>query len=156
MKSNYRKLVTVASFVAAAVGTTIPATTMANAEVERLTANPNNWAIWGGNYAGQRYSQLSEINNQNVGDLQVAWTFSTGVLRGHEGGPMVIGDGSCFGSYFHLMVWSDRLMAKTLLGNGVCTYIVLPMTNGPPSCPRSTPVEKVQATCKSPAFSALI
>jgi PQQ-dependent dehydrogenase (methanol/ethanol family) len=27
-----------------------------------------------------------------VGDLQVAWTFSTGVLRGHEGSPLVIGD----------------------------------------------------------------
>ena len=25
-------------------------------------------------------------------NLQVAWTFSTGVLRGHEGGPLVIGD----------------------------------------------------------------
>ena len=29
---------------------------------------------------------------QNVGKLQVAWTFSTGVLRGHEGAPLVIGD----------------------------------------------------------------
>ncbi|WP_069308502.1 methanol/ethanol family PQQ-dependent dehydrogenase, partial [Methylobrevis pamukkalensis] len=28
----------------------------------------------------------------NVGSLQVAWTFSTGVLRGHEGGPLIIGD----------------------------------------------------------------
>ena len=28
----------------------------------------------------------------NVKKLQVAWTFSTGVLRGHEGGPLVIGD----------------------------------------------------------------
>ena len=27
-----------------------------------------------------------------MGDLQVAWTFSTGVLRGHEGSPLVIGD----------------------------------------------------------------
>ncbi|MBO0757603.1 MAG: methanol/ethanol family PQQ-dependent dehydrogenase, partial [Bradyrhizobiaceae bacterium] len=27
-----------------------------------------------------------------VGKLQVAWTFSTGVLRGHEGAPLVIGD----------------------------------------------------------------
>ena len=24
--------------------------------------------------------------------MQVAWTFSTGVLRGHEGSPLVIGD----------------------------------------------------------------
>src|SRR5690606_8298628 len=33
-----------------------------------------------------------QINAKNVGNLQVAWTFSTGVLRGHEGGPLVIGD----------------------------------------------------------------
>ena len=45
-----------------------------------------------GNYANQRYSQLKQITADNVGKLQVAWTFSTGVLRGHEGGPLVIGD----------------------------------------------------------------
>src|SRR5216683_3095143 len=28
----------------------------------------------------------------NVGKLQVAWTFSTGVLRGHEGGPLIVGN----------------------------------------------------------------
>ena len=40
----------------------------------------------------QRYSSLDQINASNVKRLQVAWTFSTGVLRGHEGGPLVIGD----------------------------------------------------------------
>ena len=39
-----------------------------------------------------RYSSLDQINTSNVKQLQVAWTFSTGVLRGHEGGPLVIGD----------------------------------------------------------------
>ncbi len=39
-----------------------------------------------------RYSKLKQITAANVGKLQVAWTFSTGVLRGHEGGPLVIGD----------------------------------------------------------------
>jgi len=43
-------------------------------------------------YANTRYSELTQINKGNVGDLQVAWTFSTGVLRGHEGAPLVIGD----------------------------------------------------------------
>jgi len=43
-------------------------------------------------YDNQRYSALDKINAQNVGKLQVAWTFSTGVLRGHEGAPLVIGD----------------------------------------------------------------
>ncbi len=45
-----------------------------------------------GNYANQRYSGLDQITTSNVGQLQVAWTFSTGVLRGHEGQPLVIGD----------------------------------------------------------------
>jgi PQQ-dependent dehydrogenase (methanol/ethanol family) len=54
--------------------------------------NPKQWAIQTGDYANQRYSELDQINADNVGDLQVAWTFSTGVLRGHEGSPLVIGD----------------------------------------------------------------
>lgn len=55
-------------------------------------ANPNQWAIQTGDYKNQRFSQLDQINAENVGDLQVAWTFSTGVLRGHEGSPLVVGD----------------------------------------------------------------
>jgi len=43
-------------------------------------------------YDNQRFSKLNKITAQNVGKLQVAWTFSTGVLRGHEGAPLVIGD----------------------------------------------------------------
>ncbi|SFB12400.1 PQQ-dependent dehydrogenase, methanol/ethanol family [Poseidonocella pacifica] len=54
--------------------------------------NPDQWAIQTGDYQNQRYSALDQINKDNVGDLQVAWTFSTGVLRGHEGSPLVIGD----------------------------------------------------------------
>jgi len=64
----------------------------ANDSVMKNQANPNNWATQLGNYQGQRYSPLDKINANNVKDLQVAWTFSTGVLRGHEGGPIVIGD----------------------------------------------------------------
>ncbi|MEM6355226.1 MAG: methanol/ethanol family PQQ-dependent dehydrogenase [Pseudomonadota bacterium] len=65
---------------------------LANDNVLQLTSNPNGWALQTGDYANTRYSKLSEINRDNVGDLQVAWTFSTGVLRGHEGGPLVVGD----------------------------------------------------------------
>ncbi len=43
-------------------------------------------------YDAQRFSPLDQINAGNVGKLQVAWTFSTGILRGHEGAPLVIGD----------------------------------------------------------------
>ncbi len=58
----------------------------------QMQQNPADWVTPAGNYAGWRYSKLNQINSDNVGKLQVAWTFSTGVLRGHEGAPLVIGD----------------------------------------------------------------
>ena len=70
----------------------ITLTVQANYNVDQLTKDPKNWASWGGDYAGTRYSQLDEINTKNVKKLQLAWTFSTGVLRGHEGGPLIIDD----------------------------------------------------------------
>ena len=65
---------------------------LANESVKEAIANPAQWAIQTGDYANTRYSTLDQINKSNVGDLRVAWTFSTGVLRGHEGSPLVIGD----------------------------------------------------------------
>ncbi|MFN4059881.1 MAG: methanol/ethanol family PQQ-dependent dehydrogenase [Paracoccus hibiscisoli] len=62
----------------------------ANESVLTETGNSAQWAIQTGDYANQRYSELDQINRDNVGDLRVAWTFSTGVLRGHEGGPLVV------------------------------------------------------------------
>ena len=64
----------------------------ANLDVQSLADDPANWVIQSGDYAGQRYSRLDQINASNVSELKVAWTFSTGMLRGHEGGPLVIGD----------------------------------------------------------------
>src|SRR5437667_11943188 len=70
----------------------VPGTVLANADVEKLTADPKNWAMQAGDMYNQRYSKLAQINAQNVGKMQVAWMFSTGVLRGHEGSPLVIGN----------------------------------------------------------------
>ncbi len=64
----------------------------ANDEVMKLTADAKNWAIPTGDYANTRHSALNQITADNVKNLQAKWTFSTGVLRGHEGGPLVIGD----------------------------------------------------------------
>jgi PQQ-dependent dehydrogenase (methanol/ethanol family) len=70
--------------------TCIPA--LANDSVVEAVGNPANHAIQTVDYSNTRYSTLDQINKENVGDLQVAWTFSTGVLRGHEGAPLVIGN----------------------------------------------------------------
>ncbi len=59
-------------------------------DLDRAMKNPNNWAHPRGQYSNQGYSALSQINQSNVKNLKLAWTFSTGVNRGHEGAPLVI------------------------------------------------------------------
>jgi lanthanide-dependent methanol dehydrogenase len=85
-----RKWLYTTSLTAAAIIVAGPA--FANDELIRLSKDPNQWVMQAGDYANTRHSTLKQITADNVGKLQVAWTFSTGVLRGHEGGPLVIGN----------------------------------------------------------------
>jgi len=64
----------------------------ADAALDKAMADSGNWAQQAGDNYNHRYSELKQITDKNVDKLQVAWTFSTGVLRGHEGSPLVIGD----------------------------------------------------------------
>jgi lanthanide-dependent methanol dehydrogenase len=64
----------------------------ANDQLLKLEQDANQWVMPTGDYANHRYSTLSQITKDNVKDLRPVWTFSTGVLRGHEGAPLVIGD----------------------------------------------------------------
>jgi len=88
------RLTPVSGFVLAFAGTMGLWATQAaaNDELLKIQDDPKQWVMPLGNYSSNRYSGLDQINRDNVGDLQVAWTFSTGVLRGHEGGPLVIGN----------------------------------------------------------------
>jgi alcohol dehydrogenase (cytochrome c) len=82
--------VAIAAGLMGAAALTWPA--VANDSVTSVLKDPKQWGIQTGDYANTRYSKLDQINKDNVKKLQVAWTFSTGVLRGHEGGPLIIGD----------------------------------------------------------------
>ncbi len=70
----------------------LPGLAQANADLDKLIKDPKNWAMQAGDFANHRHSDLKQINKENVKNLRPAWTFSTGVLRGHEGGPLVIGN----------------------------------------------------------------
>ncbi len=72
----------------------------ANEELAKMSKNPKDWVMPAGNYFGQRFTELKQITPSNVKSLVPAWTFSTGVLRGHEGGPLVIGDTMYFSTPF--------------------------------------------------------
>jgi PQQ-dependent dehydrogenase (methanol/ethanol family) len=53
-------------------------------------ADDGQWTMPGKNYAATRFSELKDITADNVGKLQVAFTFSTGINRGHEAAPLVV------------------------------------------------------------------
>jgi PQQ-dependent dehydrogenase (methanol/ethanol family) len=95
MKTGWRPFI-----VAAAVGIAAAGCTGATAPAAETSSSPaasgspaadREWTMPNKNTSSTRFSALDEINTGNVKDLKVAWTFSTGVLRGHEGGPLVIG-----------------------------------------------------------------
>lgn len=50
------------------------------------------WLTPAKDYASTRFSGLDEITAENASRLELAWTFSTGVERGHEAAPLVVGD----------------------------------------------------------------
>ncbi|MCB4812374.1 methanol/ethanol family PQQ-dependent dehydrogenase [Methylovorus menthalis] len=75
-----------------ALSAMLPSVAAAADSLEALGANPNNWTMQTGDYTGQHYSRLSQITTGNVKNLKAAWSFSTGLLHGHEGAPLVIGD----------------------------------------------------------------
>ncbi|MGQ4808713.1 Methanol dehydrogenase [cytochrome c] subunit 1 [Candidatus Entotheonellaceae bacterium PAL068K] len=79
-------------FLLCAVVFLLPMVGQANEELLLLQQDDNQWVMPAKNYAATRYSSLDRINTFNVDGLQVAWTFSTGVLRGHEGTPLVVGN----------------------------------------------------------------
>jgi len=64
----------------------------ANDELIKLSKDPKQWVMPTGDYGNRRYSELEQITSDNVKSLVPVWSFSTGVLRGHEGGPLIIGD----------------------------------------------------------------
>src|SRR3954449_399506 len=64
-----------------------------NPRVPQAAGGPDDgqWSMPAKNFASSRYSSLDEINVDNVKDLRVAFTFSTGVNKGHEAAPLVVG-----------------------------------------------------------------
>ena len=74
--------------------TTAPATGPASVTGARIgapsSAPAGEWQMPAGDYANSRYSTLNQITPANAANLRASWTFSTGVLRGHEGQPLVV------------------------------------------------------------------
>jgi alcohol dehydrogenase (cytochrome c) len=71
------------------------------------------WTMPSRDYAATRYSSLASITTQNARGLHPVWTFSTGVLGGHEGQPLVVGN-----TMYVVTPWPNVLYAFDLTREG--------------------------------------
>jgi lanthanide-dependent methanol dehydrogenase len=71
------------------------------------------WTMPSKDYAATRYSGLTDINAGNAMRLHPVWTFSTGVLGGHEGQPLVVNN-----TMYVVTPWPNVLYAFDLTKDG--------------------------------------
>jgi len=103
---NRMKVLRCLAFALCVAAVIAPSPARADGPLETDAQDPNQWLIPLGSYSGIRHSKLSQINTKNVAKLKVAWTQSTGTLRGQEGQPLVIGNTMYFESSYPNFVYS--------------------------------------------------
>src|SRR5437879_11036791 len=92
-----------------------------------VAQGPGEWTMTGRTYDLQRYSPLTQINKANVKSLKASWTFSTGVLNGHEGNPLVINNVMYVHSAFPnivLLITRDRKSTRLNSSHRCISYAV--------------------------------
>src|ERR1051326_3506594 len=71
----------------------LPMSVFGQVTPERLVDSakePQQWMTYSGNYNGQRFSPLTQINRTNVRRLALQWVFQTGVKGEHVTTPLVV------------------------------------------------------------------
>ena len=71
------------------------------------------WTMPAKDYAATRFSGLTDITAANAKNLHPTWSFSTGVLGGHEGQPLVVGS-----TMYVVTPWPNVLYAFDLTQEG--------------------------------------
>jgi PQQ-dependent dehydrogenase (methanol/ethanol family) len=75
-----------------AVRAMLAAAAMVGAGAHAQLSNDGEWPMAARDYASTRFSPLDQITASNVRNLKVAFTFDTGVDRGQEAAPIVVGN----------------------------------------------------------------
>jgi len=74
--------------------------------LQDMMADESQWIMPSKTYDAHRYSTLDELTPGNVDQLQVVWTFSTGLKAGHEAAPLVVN-----GTMYIVTPWPNMLYA---------------------------------------------
>ena len=92
----------------------------ANVDSSRLInadQQPGNWMSYGRTYSEQRFSPLNQINDQNVGQLALAWYVDLDTRRGQEATPVVVD-----GVMYFTTAWSKVFAVKAATGEKIWSY----------------------------------
>ncbi len=103
----------VISLVLSCAAAGVPAGALCAVGAPAAPAEDGQWTMPSKNYAATRYSGLAQIDTHNARSLHPVWTFSTGVLAGHEGQPLVVGD-----TMYVVTPWPNVLYAFDLSKQG--------------------------------------
>jgi quinohemoprotein ethanol dehydrogenase len=76
--------------VSAADASLNPVVAVDTPRIVQADKEPQNWLAHGRTYDEQRFSPLTGINDKNVKDLGLAWSFETNTKRGLEATPIVV------------------------------------------------------------------
>ncbi len=92
----------------------------ANVDSSRLInadQQPGNWMSYGRTYSEQRFSPLKQINDQNVGQLALAWYVDLDTRRGQEATPIVVD-----GVMYFTTAWSKVFAVRATTGEKLWSY----------------------------------
>jgi lanthanide-dependent methanol dehydrogenase len=100
----------------------------------KMAPDDGQWLRPAKDYASTRYSTLDQINTENVKNLKLAFTFSTGLERGHEAAPLIVNN-----TMYIVTPWPNNLYALDLTKPGApMKWVYQPMP---------TPASKGVACC---------
>jgi quinohemoprotein ethanol dehydrogenase len=87
------------------------------ARLTHANEDPGNWLSYGRTYSEQRFSPLKQINDQNVGQLGLAWSVDLDTRRGQEATPLVAD-----GVMYFTTAWSKIFAVKAATGEKLWSY----------------------------------
>jgi len=103
---------------AAAAGQPAPTIGMIDdARINAAASEPGNWLAYGRTYEEQRFSPLTGINRDNVGELGLAWYKDMGTNRAQESTPIVVD-----GIMFFTSSWSRVYAVRAATGEAVWSF----------------------------------